>query len=120
MSNPREEAAKGKRWQDVLANKIEPVDGEVVSLCEALNSLEGIETISSCCGHGYAPFRVYFVAKSLDDLRPILAAIDESEIWTLRVSMATGNMKIYFALDGQKGSYDAANVLAKALKEDGK
>ena len=104
-----------ERWQKALANKVEPVDDEVIPLCDALNALTGIETISSCCGHGYAPFRVYFTAANLDSLRPILVAIDESEIWRLRVSMATGNMEIYFALDGQKESYTEANYLAAKL-----
>jgi hypothetical protein len=93
------------------------IDTECIPLCDVLNLLDGIDTISSCCGHGYAPFRIYFAAKSLESVRPILAVIDESEVWTLRVSMATGNMEIYFALDGTTGetAYAAANQLGVAL-----
>jgi len=35
-------------------------DPEVVPLCKALNTLPGIETIESCCGHGEYPFRIWF------------------------------------------------------------
>ena len=110
-----DEEAKAVRWQMAVDNQVETLDPEVIPLCEALNSLGGIETISSCCGHGYAPFRVYFTAANFNSLRPILEVIDESEIWSMRTSMATGNMKIYFVLDGQKQSYAEANTLADAL-----
>ena len=55
------------------------MDPECVPICNALNLLEGIETISSCCGHGFQPFRIYFVAEFLNDLKPIMELIDESE-----------------------------------------
>lgn len=95
------------------------MDRECIPICDALNLLPGIETISSCCGHGYAPFRIYFTAELLADLKPILELIDESEFWSLRTSMATGNMEIYFVLDGLK--YDSifmeADKLAQAIRE---
>ena len=110
-----EAKARAVRWQMAVDNQVETLDSEVIPLCKALNSLSGIETISSCCGHGYAPFRVYFTAANLDSLRPILEVIDESEIWSMRTSMATGNMEIYFVLDAPKESYSEANTLADAL-----
>jgi hypothetical protein len=103
------------KWEEALSSTIEPLDPEVVSLCGALNKIPGIETIASCCGHGYAAFRIYFVAESIENLKPILERIDESEVWTMRVSMSTGNMEPYFVLDGKTGSYDEAEALAVEL-----
>ena len=94
------------------------MDSECVPICDALNALDGIETIASCCGHGYAPFRIYFKAGTMDALRPILEMIDESEDWHIRVSMATGNMEIYFVLDGPlgPGAYPSAIILANVIR----
>ena len=94
------------------------MDPECIPICDALNALDGIETISSCCGHGYAPFRIYFEADTMDALKPILTAIDESEFWRIRVSMATGNMSIYFVLDGPQDddAYRMADTLAQILR----
>ena len=36
------------------------MDVEVITLCNAMNSLIGIETFESCCGHSCAPFRIWF------------------------------------------------------------
>ena len=96
------------------------MDPECVSICNALNLLEGIETISSCCGHGFQPFRIYFVAEFLNDLKPIMELIDESEIWRVRVSMATGNMEIYFILESANGwadAYGSANELTELIAQ---
>ena len=106
-------------WTRALDNPVEKLDAEVIPICEALNILPGVETISSCCGHGFAPFRIYFIAQSVDSLKPILAAIDESEIWSMRVSMATGNMEPYFILESRtqgEAAYHQANELAIVLE----
>lgn len=36
------------------------MDPECVQLCDAVNSIAGLETVSSCCGHGKTPFRIFF------------------------------------------------------------
>jgi len=36
------------------------MDGECIKICNYLNSLPTCETISSCCGHGLAPFSIFF------------------------------------------------------------
>jgi hypothetical protein len=36
------------------------MDEEVIPLCDALNSLIGITTIESCCGHGKETFTIFF------------------------------------------------------------
>jgi len=37
-----------------------PMDPEVVDLCKAINSLPGLITTESCCGHGESTFRIWF------------------------------------------------------------
>ena len=41
------------------------MDKEVINLCNAINSLPGIETTGSCCGHEKSVFRIYFQVTSL-------------------------------------------------------
>ena len=52
------------------------MDEECVVLCDAINSVEGIATIESCCGHGKSPFCIWFKATSVKALYPITRAID--------------------------------------------
>ncbi len=96
------------------------MDPECIPLCDALNEMQGIETIASCCGHSFAPFRVYFQADLIDDLKPLLTLIDESEQWRVRVSFATGGESVYFVLDGPVGNigYEAAAELARKAAAD--
>ena len=47
----------------------EMMDPECILLCDALNSIFGLETIESCCGHGREPYRVFFKVKDLHGLR---------------------------------------------------
>jgi hypothetical protein len=51
---------------DNMPTEDEQLDPEVVALCEALNSLSGVETVQSCCGHARYPFRVWFKVSSSD------------------------------------------------------
>lgn len=39
------------------------MDMECILLCDALNSIPGIETFESCCGHGTSSFRIWFKLK---------------------------------------------------------
>lgn len=36
------------------------MDGECLQLCDAINSIQGIETSESCCGHDRDSFAVWF------------------------------------------------------------
>jgi len=40
----------------------EAIDKECRGLCDALNSIPGISTSASCCGHGKQNFRIWFSA----------------------------------------------------------
>lgn len=52
------------------------MDKEVIPLCDALNKLHGISTVESCCGHGKHPFRIFFIAETLDNLPPVAYFLD--------------------------------------------
>ena len=53
------------------------VDPELLKLLQALNSLPGIRTSNSCCGHGKAPMRVWLRADGPRSLLPIGWALDK-------------------------------------------
>lgn len=48
------------------------MDSECVKLCDAINSIPGLITYESCCGHGKDTFRIWFTAKSMKCLRILL------------------------------------------------
>ena len=52
------------------------MDKECVDLCNALNSIKGIVTTESCCGHNYNPYVVFFKCSDLLGLRFIQSCID--------------------------------------------
>ena len=41
------------------------MDKECISLCNAINSVEGLRTTESCCGHEKDTFRIYFQLSDL-------------------------------------------------------
>jgi len=53
------------------------LDPELLTLCHALNSLPGIRTDGSCCGHGEAPIRIWLKADGTRSLLPIGWALDK-------------------------------------------
>jgi hypothetical protein len=52
------------------------IDSECVDLCRALNSIPGIGTLESCCGHGRGSFSVWFYAESFEGLFIIGRVLD--------------------------------------------
>jgi hypothetical protein len=52
------------------------MDAECVDLCDTLNSIKGIETNESCCGHNYKPYLIFFKCHNLSALRFIQSCID--------------------------------------------
>jgi len=57
-------------------NYDEQMDVECIPLCDALNSLPGIQTCESCCGHGKKPFAIWFRCTSELGLRFLGRCID--------------------------------------------
>lgn len=78
------------------------MDPECIPLCNALNALPGIRTFESCCGHGSALHMIFFSARTVESLRPILMAVRSSG-WIVNASWANGSDTIYFMLEGPIG-----------------
>lgn len=91
------------------------MDPDCVPLCDALNNMMGIETSESCAGHGKRPFRVHFSAQDVNDLRPLLEAIDDDRdgTWTVGAHWASGSDNIYFTLSGPFDSAWAHRLAAR-------
>ena len=81
------------------------MDVDCIKICTAMNQLPGIQTFESCCGHGVYPHRIYFGAKTIESLLPILQTTHSSG-WHIEASWANGNNAIYFVLEGPIGAAD--------------
>ena len=52
------------------------MDPECIELCDALNDIDDVKTVESCCGHGRHGFWILFKADSFKPLYFIGKAID--------------------------------------------
>jgi len=96
------------------------IDQECILLCDALNALPGISTISSCCGHGNHPHRIFFESDTVLCLAPILRNVTSSG-WDVTVRWSNGNDSIHFVLEGPVGPAampGGANDLAQWIAVD--
>lgn len=53
------------------------LDKECVSLVNMLNTIDGIATTESCCGHLKAPFRIFFVSDSFSAIGMLYRCVDK-------------------------------------------
>lgn len=90
------------------------MDQECIKLCDAMNSLPGVVTNESCCGHGVRPFRIFFTCTSFDSLLH-LTRESEHESWKIECRHWNGNDNLGFILEGLSGGYSEANALAEDL-----
>jgi len=121
-----------KRWQRLDALESRPawgpppdMDSEVVALCKALNSLPGIVTVESCCGHGRYPFRIWFDVSDFKSLGlSCLARCTCFRYYTYKpgwkVILEHGDMYesvVSFVLEGGRGerAYKMADALAENI-----
>ncbi len=100
------------------------IDNECLRLCEALNKLPGIETYSSCCGHGRETFYVAFHATSVDSLRLLSTVLGKMAIGVLsawRIALVPPKYpdRCLFILEGPRGqpAYTDAIELTKLIRE---
>lgn len=68
------------------------MDEECIDLCNALNSIVGIETRDSCCGHGERSFQIFFLVTSWVGLFFVTRCVDKrywkyGHEWTLELSV---------------------------------
>lgn len=55
----------------------EQMDAECIDLCNAMNSLPGIVTMESCCGHSSSPYHIFFrVTNSKEGLFFLTRCVD--------------------------------------------
>ena len=99
----------------------EELDYEVKSLVEALNMYEGIETISSCCGHDERPFRIWFSAEQIEHLAPVVYVFDSCHCgfrdWFVEVITDCSMNRAIFMIEGPIGAYAQADKIAQYLRE---
>jgi len=53
------------------------MDKECIVLCDAINSIPGLHTIESCCGHGKDVFKIYLIAETVNSLYLLTKSIDQ-------------------------------------------
>ena len=99
------------------------LDKEVVQLCRALNDLDGVTTVESCCGHGKEPFHIWFTADNQSNVIPVcyFAACCHSGCsdWRVLVKTDCGMSPVTYLLEGPNGErgYKAADTIARCIDD---
>jgi hypothetical protein len=99
------------------------IDMECVELCQTLNRLPGIVTISSCCGHNERPYRIFFKSKDLESLPPLLFYFDVCHSghggWLVIAKTDCSMCPEYFYIEGPVGeeAYEASKHIASLINE---
>ncbi len=95
------------------------MDKECVNLCKTLNKLQGIKTVSSCCGHGKNEFLIWFRADSLENLPRLLYWFDSCHCgfyhWRIIAKTDCGMSPVSFMIEGPVGAYNEAEEIAKLI-----
>ena len=53
------------------------IDKECVNLVYMLNTLDGIATTESCCGHFKSPYRIFFLCNSFNTIGMLYRCVDK-------------------------------------------
>ena len=102
------------------------MDKECIKLCNAMNSLPGIHTIESCCGHNKTPYRIWFWTKNLKTLPRLLYYFDRCHCdfcnWKVLVTTDCGMSPVTFLIEGPIGNqaYSESKKIAELLREEAK
>lgn len=98
------------------------MDTECVSLCDAINTIPGLRTTSSCSGHEKKPMHIWLNAKDHYDLFVLSRAIDPrygNKDWNLSVVLTDREETlICFLLSSNKAgkeAYKEANEIARLI-----
>ena len=102
------------------------MDKEVVTLCDALNSIDpSIRTVESCFGHGKAPLRIWFRCTNLRKLPDLLYWFDGCHSgrygWTITVRTDCGKSFPTFLIESPNRGDDArrdADFLARLIIQE--
>lgn len=102
------------------------MDTECIDLCVALNSLPGIETVNSCCGHGKQPYWIWFDVDysqrgllTLSRLTSINYYPRISRKWKIFVDHRDTFPQLTYRLEGPKGKdgYESSKEFASLIME---
>ena len=100
------------------------IDKQCRSLCKAINSISGLRTTSSCCGHGLQKYRIWFRAIRVNNLIDLLYWIDECHCgfreWEVIASTDCAKNGVHFCLQGQQGelAYKEADRIAELILKE--
>jgi hypothetical protein len=98
------------------------MDTECLQLCDAMNLVPGIETVLSCCGHGEHPYRIWFVAESIDALSELLMWFHHLNCgydgWNVIAEPDCFGCSVLFMVQGPIGeeAYKQADEIAKHIE----
>lgn len=106
------------------------MDVEVIPLCNAMNSLNGIETFASCCGHSCEPFRIWFKVTDPIGLFFLTRCVDHrywkyGYLWKIELTVGDtifkdGSLPTHYMLNSGpivgEDAYEQANDLHKNMK----
>ena len=65
------------------------IDKEIVELCRALNSIDGVETVESCCGHGERECHIWLTIRDIQTLNKLcFHCFNREYFWELITDVA--------------------------------
>jgi len=104
------------------------MDKEVINLCDAINEIEGLETVESCSGHGKKTFKIFFNVTRIKALPILLYYLRHfgnnchaPNIWRCEAYTDCAGVEAMFcikSIDIGNKAYRQANRIAKCIRED--
>lgn len=110
----------------MLQKKVEysgVMDDECIPLCDAINSIPGLRTVESCCGHGERQFSIWFDVEFPSHLPILLYYCDPCHVgfrWNCVVTTDCGMSPVTFRIQSEsqgEQSYAEANTIAESIVE---
>ena len=109
-------------WRGLETTTDRAMDPACVLLCQALNTLPGITTTESCCGHHKNPYWIWFTAASLEDLPAALYYFDACHGgyygWLVRAITDCARSPVRFVVEGPRGMYAQADAIARMILQE--
>lgn len=103
------------------------MDKECMALCNAINTVKGIRTVESCCGHEEHPYHIWFRTKGLRYLPRLLYWFDGCHCgfceWRIFVTTDCGMSPVVFCVEGPTGPqayYESKEIAELILRETSK
>ena len=105
----------------------EYMDKEVIDLCNAMNSLPGIETSESCSGHEKSSLNIFFKVTDFEGLFFLVRSIDRrywgwGDIWKIELSVGdrfnNDYLPITYLFSSNKSKGEEAYKQAQSLIEN--